>query len=405
MLKCRRRYLNGAYYFYVLMQINLSPAAARKMSLAAGALTNTGFAKGVQGTLQAIEHLGYIQIDTISVVERAHHHILHTRLPDYKPAYLHQLLEKDKTVFEYWSHAAAFLPMKDYRFSLHRKHNFSSGHWKWYTNRKMCNLVYDRIKAEGPLQSRDFEEQKKTSGWWNWKEAKLALEQCFMEGRLMVAARKNFQKVYDLTERVLPAGVNDRTPTNYEFVQYLVTNAIRTYGFVNDEEVAYLRKGMKSTAAGTLKKMAADGLIIPVQIKGSNKQYYATEEGLRMLDTKTGSKKVYILSPFDNSIIQRKRIKNHFGFDYTIECYVPEKKRQYGYFCLPLLYGDTFIGRADCKADRSSGQLLVKLLHFEKEIKLNEALLNALHKSLQRFTKFNGCNELVIVKSNRKLPW
>ncbi len=183
--------------------------------LSAQGLNGSAFGKKKEGTLNAIEHLGYIQIDTISVVERAHHHTIWTRVNDYKKNYLEELIE-DKTVFEYWSHAAAFLPMRDYRFSLYRKNLFATGARKWYDNKKITRFVYDRIAAEGPLQSKDFEEQKKKAGWWEWKESKRALEQLFMEGKLMVAKRQGFQKVYDIDERVLTARVNDKIPSEKE---------------------------------------------------------------------------------------------------------------------------------------------------------------------------------------------
>ena len=312
---------------------------------------------------------------------------------DYKKSYLDELIEKDKAVFEYWSHAAAFLPMRDYRFSLYRKNLIATGKLKWYFDKKVTRFVYDRIVAEGPLQSKDFEEKKKSPGWWEWKESKRALEQLFMEGKLMVAKRQGFQKVYDLTERVLPKGINDKLPTEKEYARYLVTKTIRANGLTAKSEIGYLRSHAKAAISNVMLEMEEEGLIIPLKVEGAdNDAYYTTAQNLERAESIKAKKRVTILSPFDNSVIQRGRLKKLFGFDYTIECYVPEPKRQYGYFCLPVLYGDTFAGRIDCKAERSEKVLQVKKVFFEQ--KANEKLRLGLGKALKKFAAFNGCNEV-----------
>ncbi|MEM7647038.1 MAG: crosslink repair DNA glycosylase YcaQ family protein, partial [Pseudomonadota bacterium] len=150
--------------------------------------------------IQAIEHLGYVQIDTISVIERAHHHVMWTRCPEYQPEDLAQLVQ-DRKVFEYWSHAASYLPMKDYRFTLPMKKRFRSQENSWFPkNPQLMKSVLKRIKEEGPLRSIDFKRERasKTNGWWDWKPTKKALERLFMEGKLEITRREGFQKVYDL---------------------------------------------------------------------------------------------------------------------------------------------------------------------------------------------------------------
>ena len=357
------------------------------------------FGKGKAGALKTIEHLGYVQIDTISVVERAHHHTLFTRVEDYKPLHLDILLEKDKSIFEYWSHAAAYIPMRDYRFSLIRKERFASAKVKWYSNKKMTKYVFDRILDEGPLQSKDFEEKKARAGWWEWKDAKRALEQLFMEGKLMVAGRQGFQKVYDLTERVLPKGTDTRLPSQEEYAGYLIDKAIRANGIVGADEIAYLRNYMKTTVAKLLAAKLESGEIVPLNIKEAGKdKFYTTPENLARAERTKPHKAVKILSPFDNTVIQRKRLKRIFDFDYTIECYVPEAKRKYGYFCLPVLFGDSFAARMDCKAHRSEKLLEVKRIFFEKNFNGNEALKNGLNKALKKFAAFNGCEKIVMAR-------
>jgi uncharacterized protein len=370
----------------------ISNKEARHLMLASQGLTGNFFGNKKEGTLKAIEHLGYVQIDTISVVERAHHHTIWTRINDYKKSYLDELIEKDKTVFEYWSHAAAFLPMRDYRFSLYRKNMYASGKLKWYFNKRATKFVYDRIAAEGPLQSKDFEEKKKKQGWWEWKESKQALEQLFMEGKLMVARRQGFQKVYDLTERVLPKGINTQAPDEKEYARYLVTKTIRANGLAANSEIGYLRRHAKTAIGKVLNEMEEEGLILPVKIKGIDEPLYTSQQNLDLAAQHKASKTVSILSPFDNCVIQRNRLKRIFGFDYTIECYLPEAKRQYGYFCLPILYGDNFAGRIDCKAERKEQVLYIKKVFYEK--KADAKLKSELGKALKKFAVFNGCKEV-----------
>lgn len=364
---------------------------ARAIILAKQGLSNNSFGKKKAGTLNAIEHLGYVQIDTISVVERAHHHTLWSRVNDYHKKYLDDLVE-EKKVFEYWSHAAAYLPMRDYRFSLMRKNLYATRQLGWYFNKRATKFIYDRIKAEGPLQSKDFEEKKKQGGWWNWKESKIALEQLFMEGKLMAAGRKGFQKVYDLTERVLPAGLNTTPPTEKEYAEYLIRKIIRANGIAAKSEMGYLRPYTKALVAKTLNQLIEAKEIVPVKVKGIERDvFYSTEANIEDSAIQKVNKQVKILSPFDNSVIQRNRLKNIFGYDYTIECYVPEPKRVYGYFCLPVLSGNDFIGRIDCKADRQNETLIVKSTHYEKGFKLNSQFKAEFEKELKRFAKFNGC--------------
>lgn len=374
--------------------ITLSNKEARNIILNSQGLTGDAFGNRKVGTLKAIEHLGYVQIDTISVVERAHHHTLWSRVSDYHKNYLDQLV-KDRKVFEYWSHAAAYLPMRDYRFSLLRKNLYATRKLGWYFNKRATNFVMDRIKAEGPLQSKDFEEKKKQGGWWNWKESKIALEQLFMEGKLMAAERKGFQKVYDLTERVLPKGISTTAPTDKEYGAYLLRKTIRANGLAARSEIGYLRRYAKPIVATVLTEMLETGEIAPVKVEGMKEVYYTTEAKLNEATTDVPRSGIKILSPFDNSLIQRNRLKSIFGFDYTIECYVPEKKRVYGYFCLPVLAGDKFVARIDCKADRENETLIVKQAHFETGFRTTQKFNAAYNKALKEFANFNGCAEII----------
>ncbi|MEL7225970.1 MAG: crosslink repair DNA glycosylase YcaQ family protein, partial [Cyanobacteria bacterium J06576_12] len=349
--------------------------------------------RATAATLSAMEHLGYIQIDAISVVQRAHHHTLWTRNPRYKASQLDQLLS-DKQIFEYWSHAAAYLPFRDYRFSLPRKHAFASGEQRhWYErDERMVKLVLKRISTEGPLMARDFEHTGKKVGDWKAKPAKRALEYLFMQGDLMVPRRVNFHKVYDLTERVLPEGTDTTLPTPTEYARFLITQYLRANGLGQASEIAYLRSNTKRLVSATLADMVSTKELL--QIRVADKHYYALPSSLKLLSKPLARSRAKILSPFDNLVIQRDRIKSLFGFDYLIECYVPKSKRRYGYFSLPILWDGKLVARMDCKADRAESVLHIHHLSLEPTILKIDGFFLALRKELKSFLQFNHCNKL-----------
>jgi uncharacterized protein YcaQ len=383
--------------------MNLSSDEARIIFLKSQGLLSAKTGKAKSNALETITRLGYIQIDTLSVVARAHHHTLWSRSPAYRETHLDELM-RAKKIFEYWSHAAAYLPMSEYRFSLVRKKLYSSGkiHWFREDNPKMKKYVLDRIRAEGALQSKDFEHVKKTPGqWYEWKPAKRALEQLFMEGKLMVAERKGFQKVYDLTERVLPSGTNLSMPSSDEFSEHLILKAVSASGLVSTAEINYLRRHSKEGVEKNLRRLLKEGVLVPVSVNGLS-PYYGDPLLLEsLLNEKNKAPEVHILSPFDNSVIQRKRLNAFFGFDYFIECYIPEHKRKFGYFCLPVLYGDRFVARFDPKADRASGIFYVKRFFPEKGWKADEVFAAAFAEKLKAFALFCGCTS---IQTGRDVP-
>lgn len=376
------------------MEESLSIQQARKLVLLSQRLPPTKQSgPATAATLSAIEHLGYIQIDTISVIERAHHHTLWNRNLRYEASQLDQLLA-DKQVFEYWSHAAAYLPMRDYRYSLPRKRALARGdqnHW-YERDEKMMQLVLGRITNEGPLMAKDFDYNGKQLGEWKTKPAKRALEYLFMQGDLMVPRRVNFHKVYDLTERVLPEGIDTTEPDPAEYARFLITNYLRANGLGRPAEIAYLLKDTKRLVAETVDDMLTSGELLSIQVRGT--LYYALPNSLEQLSKPLSRSRLKILSPFDNLVIQRNRMKDLFGFDYLIECYVPAAKRQYGYFSLPILWDGKLVARMDCKADRKESLLHIHHLALETGLLKTEAALIALCKELESFLKFNRCNSL-----------
>ena len=365
-----------------------------------GLLKAESFGRGKAATLRAIEQIGYVQIDTISVVERAHHHVLGSRVANYRPAMLDQLV-RERKLFEYWFHAAAWLPMADYRYSLPRMRQ-QNGERNWFKNgdRKLMHEILARVEAEGALRTRDFEEPRASnSGWWDWKPAKQALEQLFMQGELMVSSRQGFQKVYDLPERVLPDWVDTREPTLDEFAAHLIDINLRAHGFVTLVSVTYLRKGQALREAVKRQLQARiDAEQLTQRSLGKNCSVYIDPERLESRAPRSLAQ-LRILSPFDNLVIQRQRCREVFDYDYQIECYVPEPLRQFGYFCLPLLYRDRLVGRIDCKAHRAQARLEVKSIHIEQAV--GDDFAELMNAALQRFASFNGCDQIEYAQAPR----
>ncbi len=360
-----------------------------------GLLKAEFFGRGKRATLRAIEQLGYVQIDTISVVERAHHHVLWSRVPNYKPKFLDQLV-KERLVFEYWFHAAAWLPMTDYRFALPRMATMN-GERNWFelSDHKLTDSILRRIETEGPLRARDFADTREVNnGWWDWKPAKQALEQLFMRGELMVSGREGFQKVYDLSERVLPDWVDRSMPSLHDYASHLVDTTLRAHGFASLVSMTYLRKGkqLRDAVKQHLQQRLETNLLTTVDL-GDNNLIYIDPELLESRAPRS-SAQVRILSPFDNAVIQRQRGREIFAFDYQIECYVPAPLRQFGYFCLPIMYRDRLVGRIDCKAHRNNSSLEIRSLHVEQKVDADFGEL--LGRALRSFAAFNNCTELQV---------
>ncbi|MGY3572315.1 winged helix-turn-helix domain-containing protein [Vibrio paucivorans] len=380
---------------------SLSLAQAQKLALLSQGLP-TGSVKGTSyaKTQSAIEQLGYIQIDTISVVQRAHHHTLWSRNPSYQPELLDQLVADGK-VFEYWSHAAAYLPMENYRFSLPRKAAIKSGaqtHW-YRKDHQLMESVLKRIEAEGPLMAKDFESAEHKTDGWHTKPTKRALENLFMQGDLMISERRGFHKVYDLTERVLPQSVDTRMPTQQEQGHFLVLSYLQAHGLGTLPEMVYQLKSVKGLVQQSISELLESGRIQSVEV---NKQpFYVCPNALALLDKRVNRKRAKILSPFDNLIIQRKRAKALFNFEYLLECYVPQAKRQFGYFCLPIVWDGKLVARADCKVDKKSATLNVLHLVVEPSVHNHYEFMTALEPELQLFAQFNQCQEVYIQKVSR----
>jgi uncharacterized protein len=380
-------------------------ARLRRLALAAqGLLQAQPYGRGLAGARKAINHIGYVQIDTISVVERAHHHVFHSRVPKFKPAMTNQML-RDGDIFEYWTHAAAFLPIADFRFSLPYKHAIKNGQTHWYRNRdkKLMGELLARIRSDGPIRSRDVETNTtKRAGWWDWKPAKKALEQMYMEGDLMVSDRQGFQKTYDLTERALPSHINSQMPSMEELAAHIVDQQMRCHGLASLKGLTYQRRNaeLRKAVKTLVNERLAQGALEQVQVSGGEVFILETDALERPLPRLNS--RMLILSPFDNSVIQRERLKSLFQYDYHLECYVPAAKRQYGYFCLPLLYRDEFIGRMDCKAHRKINHLEIKSLHLEPHNFDEDSVITAFVDAITQFCHFQKCDSVSLTEAHPK---
>ena len=377
-----------------------NPVRLRRLALRGQGLVGARkLAAGPGGVLKTLERIGYVQIDTISVVARAHHHVLFTRVSRYREDMLDRLV-RQRHAFEYWRHAAAYMPLRDYRFSLPMMRAVASGELKWFDRRdgKLMARVKDRIREEGPLFARDFEDTRTgTKGWWDWKPAKQALEQLFMEGQLTSVERQGFQKRYELMERFLPAGVDTSEPTDDECADHAIDLSLRAHGFATRRTMTWLRRSPR------LRRAVAGRLPARVRAGELEERRLANGEPVYALSGAFGQRlrappdRVRLLSPFDNTVIQRDRCAAVFGFDYTVECYVPEAKRRFGYYAMPILYRDRLVGRMDCKAHRSEGRFEIRALFIEQAVP--EAFFPALAAEVSDYAAFTGCVETTVAKA------
>jgi len=388
--------------------VPLSNEVARRLAIHCQLLDNNlDLPVGKEGIARTIDALGYMQIDTISVVARAHHHGLWVRQSDYDPVMLHELLAHDRRVYEYWGHAASYLPMSDFRYTLPLKEKYRRPPTrKWEQERiatcgHMLAPVMERIRGEGPLRSQDFDPPpgKRRGTWWDWKPAKTALELLFWRGDLMISERRGFQRVYDLAERVLPADVDTRMPDDNELGRFLIRRALLAHGFAPAREIHdHLRGTDLEIINATLGEMVEAGEIVPMEVESMEdvKQYALPEMVDKAETIGPPPETVSLLSPFDNLIIQRKRTQQLFDFSYTLECYVPAPKRLYGYFVFTILYADKLVGRFDPKADRKAGVLYVRRLLFEPGFDVSDHLLTLLAGKLREYAVINGCDAVVV---------
>jgi uncharacterized protein len=376
--------------------IALTKIAARAIWLRAQRLDSEApFGEGPQATRAAIEHLGYVQIDTIHVIERCHHHILWSRIPDYRRSDLHHAQSIDKSVFEYWTHALSYVPARDFSFfipamKMHRR----EGH-KWFGEVKPADLrkVMRLLKKDGALTIRDIEDDvlvDKVHAWASRKPSKRALQLAFYEGRVTISERNGMLKTYELMDRHFGWDKLPKAASTREITAYLLDRSLRAQGVVSLDSICHLDAPSKQAVRRLIETRRRSKELVAAAIEGAGKQeHWALPEALETAGDAT-AERVHILSPFDPLMIQRKRTHLIFGYEHRFEAYVPKEKRLFGYFALPVLVGDVIAAALDLKTDRQRQKLLLQKWNWvgaaakapRKELK------RRIEEELHRFERF-----------------
>ena len=381
----------------------LSLDAVRGLMIAAQGLHDRPQPRATKKAVRStIRQMHLLQIDTINVIARSPYLVLWSRLGDYNPRWLDELLAEG-ALFEYWSHAACFLPIEEYPLYRHVYESWLGGRaHKWLEEHaNVAKQVMDHIRAHGETRSSDFErtDGQKTH-WFNWKEEKIVLEYLFYAGELMVRKRHNFQRVYDLRERVLADVEELPAVTPADAHDQFVLNTIQALGVTKAEWIADYFRLSKTDTKAALKRLAQQGRLMTVEVEGWNVPGYIHPDNRKQVEGAVKGEiprsKTTFLSPFDPLVWDRARALDLFGFDYKIEVYTPAPKRRYGYFTLPILYNNALIGRIDPKAHRKEGIFEVKALHLEPGVVVDDALVAEVKSALQACAAWHKTPQVVV---------
>jgi uncharacterized protein YcaQ len=385
-----------------MSDIILSLGAARALHLAAQGMLQARRARATRDdVLAAIRRMGMLQIDTISVVARSPYLVLWSRLGDYDPCWLDQLLEQGR-LFEYWAHEACFIPIEDYGLYRHRMIDPGSLGWKYSASflrehPGQVERVLEHIRTQGPVRSADFERQDgRAGGWWEWKPEKRALEVLFTDGRLMIARRQNFHRVYDLAERVLPGWDDARMPSMIDTRRTFVLQAVKALGVA---KAGWIPDYHRTKAPHPDPQALVDqGLLLRARVEGWSEPVFVHPDhaGLlaRAAENALAPTLTSLLSPFDPIVWDRRRALDLFGFDYRLECYTPADKRRYGYFTLPILRRGALVGRVDAKAHRREGVFELKSVALEPGVRLSSRLAADIAVAVGRCARWHACPQV-----------
>ena len=351
-----------------------------------------------------VDRLGCIQIDTINVIERAHYMTLWSRLGCYDKNLLHELAYKERKLFEHWAHGVCFIPFKDYRYYTSQMQRRGKTMRADFTRRSkedpsILDEVLERVTNEGPLSTRDFEGSGGPGGWWSWKPAKLALELLYRSGHLLIHHRHNFQKYYDLTENVLPSNIDITQPSEDERVTYFILKTFEALGSVKPQEIRdyyhnnSLKLGTPKQILERLEKHHSEGLVERHSVEGDQNPYFCLPgDYVRLQELEAGDFQhdaVSLHIYFDNLLWLRKRVQFLFNFKPKLEVYLPKTKRVYGYYHLPVLYGDQLVARVEPKMDRKNGVLIIRGYWVERGFKPSEDYKDKLHGCLDSLAEFH----------------
>lgn len=397
-------------------------SAARTMALAAQKLLEPDHDSSQHADqeviFQTVKKLGCVQIDTLHVVQRSHYLVLWSRLGSYDPADFDSLVYSaaQRRLFEGWQHAASIIPLEDYRFQIPHQHyvrqqQLLAGGWLVEpANNELLDSVYTRIKSEGALRARDFKyDGPKRGSWWDWKPAKNALELLYSWGDLMIANRINFQRMYDLRQRVLPEWVDSSEPTDGERDRFWLEQGARALGLCQPAQAADYSYRKRNFVRLHLRDMIAEGLFVEVQVKvgdGSIKSFIIHKENVetleRIADGEIQAQRTTFLSPFDSLFWARGRDQEFWGFRNLLEAYKPAPTRIWGYFNMPILHKDKLIGRIDPKIDRKNNLLIVRSIFIEQNVDLHEGTIADLAQAFSSFMRFHQAKEIIFENKKDK---
>lgn len=346
-----------------------------------------------------IRGLGFVQLDTIQVVSRAHHHILWSRNNSYREHMFDPLLAQDRLVFEHFTHDASVLPMAYLpywrrQFTRKRQQIEKSGWYTGMSGRKEQTKIKDRIRQEGALSTHAFDSKKvDPSVPWSRPPHKMALDYMWYAGELATCYRENFTKFYNLAERVFPADLVEQGINDAEQIDWLCRQALHRLGFATPREIKAFWDAMHLNETQDWIKQQSD--LVPVRIQAVDRSWYdawgAPDIEQRIASVKPATSRMRILNPFDPAIRDRDRLKRLFGMDYKIEIFVPAAKRKYGYYVYPVLAGDRMIARVETRADRAKSILTCDNLWPEDGITWGDKQAAQLHAELARLARFVGC--------------
>jgi uncharacterized protein len=346
--------------------VALSRSKARRIWLRAQRLDERApFGAGPEATRAAVEHLGYVQIDTINVIERCHHHILYTRIPDYQRDHLRRAQAVDRSVFEYWTHALSYVPTADLRFYLGAMKRDWQRRSAWFSAVSPQDLrkVLARIRTGGALTIRDIDDDvlvDKYHPWASRKPSKRALQLAFYRGLVTVSQRAGMLKTYELTSRHFGWERSPRAASEAAVLNYRLDRALRSQGVVSLDSVCYLEARHKPAIARLMEARVRRKELVAVALEGAGKlDHWARPEALEAA-SEPDRELVHILSPFDPLVHQRKRVQLFFDYEHRFEAYLPRAKRLYGYFALPVLVGEEIVAAIDLKTDRERQKLMMQ---------------------------------------------
>ena len=396
----------------IASEVRVSAQQARHLHLAVQGLLKAPRARATRARLlAAITRMRLLQIDTISVVARSPYLVLFSRLGPYEPHWLDELLARG-AIFECWAHEACFAPMTDY--ALHRGQFGARGnHWAHQRAARMhrehrvaMDGLLAHVRADGAVKSSDFARKDDArAGWWEWKDEKRWLEAWFALGELMIARRENFQRVYDLTERVLAhAKIDVATLPAADAPREFALGAVRALGIAQARWIADYFRGARKLKDADLDDFVAAGELIRVNVRGWENPGYLHREHLPLLARAQRSTlratHTALLSPFDPVVWDRERALTMFDFDYRLECYTPAPKRRFGYYTLPILHRGGLAGRLDAKAHRADGTFEIKSIHLQPDAAPDDELITGVARAIRECAEWHGTPRVVVRKSD-----